>query len=223
VREGARVARIDEQGVIVRAEGRPDERIPARTVLWAAGVRASPLAETLGVPLDASGRVIVDDALRVPGFEEAFCLGDMAAQRNADGSVVPGVAPAALQGGRFVARQIAHQIHGGRGHLVFRYLSKGNLATIGRRRAVAEFGRLALSGFSAWALWLVVHLCFLVGFRNRYLVLYQWVWHYFTYQGGARLITGPRDVRFRWPAQPRRLAKSPASIRPTPVAAGGPP
>ena len=117
------------------------------------------------------------------------------------------MAPAAAQAGRFVAKQISLRVADlPTGE--FRYVNKGNLATIGRKAAVAEFGKAKLSGFVAWMLWLGVHICFLVGFRNRYVVLFQWVWHYFTNQGGARLITGPRDPLTGWPSQPRRLSKS---------------
>jgi NADH dehydrogenase len=150
--------------------------------------------------------VLVDSALNVPGYDEVFCVGDMAGCTDEAGVSVPGVAPAAMQQGKFVAQQIERRLQG-LSVRRFRYRNKGNLATIGRKAAVAEFGRVGLSGFVAWLLWLCVHLCFLVGFRNRYLVLVQWMWHYFTYQRGARLITGRPDQPFSWPSQPRRLAK----------------
>jgi len=203
--------------VVVNDEHGAEVLIGASTVLWGAGVRGSPLAETLGVPLDRGGRVIVGKSLNVPGYDEVFCVGDMAACSDADGTLVPGVAPAAMQQGNFVAQAIIGRIHNQPKVLEFRYADKGKLATIGRSAAVAELKGLKLSGFVAWVLWLCVHICFLVGFRNRYLVLCQWVWHYFTFQGGARLITGSRDLRISWPTQPRRLAITRPSREPAPI------
>jgi len=205
VRPGARVTKVDAQTLEISHESGATS-IPAATVLWAAGVRASELTAVLGVPLDPGGRVVVDATLNLPGYDEVFCIGDMAACADASGRVVPGVAPAAMQQGRFVAGQIDRRLQG-QNVTRFRYVDKGNLATIGRSAAVAEFGKLGLSGFSAWVLWLTVHICFLVGFRNRFVVLLQWVWHYLTSRGGARLITGV-GTDLRWPAQPRRLARS---------------
>lgn len=220
VRRGARVVRIDRGGVVVQDQHGVEAHIGASTVLWGAGVRGSPLSETLGVPLDRAGRVLVTESLNVPGYDEVFCVGDMAACTDVAGVQVPGVAPAAIQQGRFAAKAIVARIHDQSTLPSFRYVDKGKLATIGRRAAVAELGRLRLSGFIAWVLWLGVHICFLVGFRNRYLVLCQWVWHYFTFHGGARLITGPRDLHMAWPTQPRRLSitrvsgeRAPASAR----------
>src|SRR5690606_17270250 len=146
------------------------KKIPAATVLWAAGVRASSLGETLGVPLDSGGRVIVDQSLNVPGYDEVFCVGDMAACTDAQGRSVPGVAPAAMQQGKFVARQVERRLQG-KATEAFVYKDKGSLATISRSAAVAEFSKAKISGFVAWLLWLGVHICFLVGFRNRYIVL----------------------------------------------------
>ncbi len=207
VQTNAKVTSIEPSAVtVVRGEGAP-QVIPAANVIWAAGVKASALTATLGVPLDRGGRVIVDRSLNVGGYDEVFAIGDLAACQNPDGSPVPGVAPAAAQAGRFVARQIVLRVRG-LDTEEFQYVNKGNLATIGRKAAVAEFGRAKLSGFAAWLLWLAVHICFLIGFRNRYIVLFQWVWHYFTNQGGARLITGTRNPHSGWPSQPRRLAKS---------------
>jgi NADH:ubiquinone reductase (H+-translocating) len=206
VQTSAKVTTIEHNAVtVVRNDGQP-QTIPAANVIWAAGVKASALTESLGVPLDRGGRVIVDSGLNVPGYDEVFAIGDLAACKNPDGSAIPGVAPAASQAGRFVARQIVRRVYG-LPTSPFRYVNKGNLATIGRKAAVAEVGSAKLSGFVAWALWLLVHICFLVGFRNRYIVLFQWVWHYFTNQGGARLITGTRNPHSGWPSQPRRLAK----------------
>lgn len=207
VRQETRVVDIHRQGVLVRDADGTEHSVPASTVLWAAGVRAGSIAETLGVPLDRAGRVIVNGSLTVPGYDEVFCIGDMATCTDARGKLVPGIAPAAMQEGRFVAGAIERRVQSRPPPPRFSYRDKGKLATIGRSAAVAEFGRLELSGFGAWLLWLLVHICFLVGFRNRYLVMCQWVWHYFTYQGGARLITGPREL-LAWPSQPRRLARS---------------
>ena len=158
--------------------------IPTRTVLWAAGVQASPLARTLGVPLDRAGRVLVEPDLSVPGHPEVFVIGDLAAVPN-----VPGVAPAAIQEGTHTAKNIERMI-AGQPSLPFRYHDKGSLATIGRAAGVADFGRIKLSGFLAWSAWLGVHIFFLIGFRNRLLVILQWAWAYVTFQRGARLITG---------------------------------
>ncbi|MBI2963719.1 MAG: NAD(P)/FAD-dependent oxidoreductase [Deltaproteobacteria bacterium] len=172
-----------------------DERIESRTVLWAAGVAASPLARTLGVPLDRAGRVLVEADLSVPGHPEAFVVGDLAACLDETARPLPGVAPAAIQAGRHAARNILRAASG-RSSEPFRYLDRGNLATIGRAAAVADFGFLRISGAIAWLLWIVVHIFFLIGFRNRAIVLLEWAWAYFTSQRGARLITG--DVRRRF-------------------------
>jgi NADH:ubiquinone reductase (H+-translocating) len=178
------VTRINDHEVCIG-----DTTIPTRTVLWAAGVQASPLARSLGVPLDRAGRVIVEPDLSVPGHREVFVIGDLAAVNNDDGSLVPGVAPAAIQEGTHTAKNIARMMNG-QPTLPFRYRDKGSLATIGRAAGVADFGRLKLSGFIAWFAWLAVHIFFLIGFRNRVLVILQWAWAYITYQRGARLITG---------------------------------
>jgi NADH dehydrogenase len=166
-----------------------DMAIATRTVLWGAGVQASPLAKSLGVPLDRAGRVIVNDDLTVPGHPEVFVIGDLAAVKQAGGSLVPGVAPAAIQEGTHAARNVARAV-AGQPLRPFRYRDKGSLATIGRAAAVADLGRVKLSGFPAWAAWLGIHIFFLIGFRNRVLVILQWAWAYITYQRGARLITG---------------------------------
>ncbi|MGH7897352.1 MAG: NAD(P)/FAD-dependent oxidoreductase, partial [Candidatus Binatia bacterium] len=189
------VTGIDEGGVSAGAE-----RIAARTVLWAAGVAASPLARTLGVPLDRSGRVLVEPDLSVPGHPEAFVIGDLAALKDTAGRAVPGLAPAAMQEGRHAARNVLRRL-AGRPTEPFRYVDKGNLATIGKAAAVADFGFLRLSGFLAWLLWIVVHILFLIGFRNRVIVVFDWAWAYFTSQRSARLITGDVD---RLPGPPRR-------------------
>jgi len=167
-----------------------DHAIPARTVLWAAGVEASPVAKSLGVELDRAGRVVVQPDLTIAGHPEVFVIGDLAATRKEDGSPIPGVAPAAIQEGVHTARNIARAIEG-QPLRRFHYRDKGSLATIGRAAAVAEVGRVHISGFVAWVAWLVIHIFFLIGFRNRLLVLLEWAWAYLTYQRGARLITRP--------------------------------
>jgi NADH dehydrogenase len=177
--------------------------IPTRTVLWAAGVQASPLARSLGAPLDRAGRVLVAPDLSVPGHPEVFVIGDLAAVTQADGKPVPGVAPAAIQEGTHTAKNIARMLDG-QPTLPFSYFDKGSLATIGRAAGVADFGRIHLSGFIAWAAWLGVHIFFLIGFRNRLLVMLQWAWAYVTFQRGARLITGSAGVS---PAADGRLAR----------------
>jgi len=185
VRAGARVTGVDAEGVMLG-----EERILARTVIWAAGVAASPLARTLGAPLDRAGRVVVDATLALPGHHDVFVIGDLAAVQQGD-KLVPGVAPAAIQMGRHVARQI-RRVLAGQPPEPFRYLDKGSFATIGRGKAVGEtFGGLTLWGFPAWIAWLGIHIFFLIGFRSRVLVLFQWAYSYVTFRRGARLITGP--------------------------------
>ncbi|HEY0157536.1 MAG TPA: NAD(P)/FAD-dependent oxidoreductase [Thermoanaerobaculia bacterium] len=181
---GANVTELTDRGV--RAG---DRVIPTHTVLWGAGVQASPLARSLGVPLDRAGRVLVEPDLTVPGHKEIFVLGDLAAARQHDGSFVPGVAPAAIQAGQHTALNLQRAVEG-QPLRAFKYRDKGSLATIGRAAAVADFGRVRFGGFLAWMAWLVIHLFFLIGFRNRFLVITQWAWAYLTYQRGARLITG---------------------------------
>ena len=183
------VRTIDREGVQAG-----NERIAARTVLWAAGVAASPLARTLGVPLDKAGRVIVGADLRVPGHPNVFIAGDLAALTQ-DGKPVPGLAPAAKQMGAYVARAIKAELEGGP-VAPFRYRHAGSLATIGRMAAVADFGRFTLSGLPAWWFWLLVHIFFLIGFRNRMMVFTDWAWSYWTYQRSARIIFElPDDTR----------------------------
>lgn len=193
--EKARQA-IEQLGVTVLT-GRPVEamagdhvvvgnaHIPAHTVIWAAGVRASPAADWLDADADHAGRAFVEPDLSIAGFPEIYVIGDTAAFREESGRFLPGVAPVAKQQGRHVARQILS----GRSE-PFRYRDYGNLATIGRHRAVAEIGRLRLSGTLAWLLWCTAHIFFLVGFRNRLVVGASWLWNYLTFERGARLITG---------------------------------
>jgi NADH:ubiquinone reductase (H+-translocating) len=184
VRTGTTVTGINAGGV-----GIGTERITARTVLWAAGVAASPLARTLDVPLDRAGRVQVEPDLTIPGHPEVFVIGDLASLIQ-DGAPVPGVAPAALQEAEHTARNIERALRGDP-LLPFHYHDKGSLATIGRGRGIAQLGRFRLWGWIAWLTWLFVHIFFLIGFRNRFAVLFSWAWSYVTYDRGARLITGP--------------------------------
>ena len=182
---GAQVTGIDEHGVYLGAES-----IRAATVIWAAGVSATALTERLGAPLDRAGRVLVNHDLTVPGHHNVFAIGDMTYLEQ-DGKPLPGVSPVAMQMGRRVARNIRNDL-AGKPYEEFRYFDKGSMATIGRKAAIAEIGKLHLSGFIAWMAWLTVHIFFLIGFRNRFAVLFNWAWSYFTYQRGARLITGRR-------------------------------
>ena len=182
VRTAAKVTEVDGEGVAVGPE-----RVPARTVLWAAGVAASGLGRTLGAPLDRAGRVLVTPGLTVPGRSDLFVIGDLAALEQ-DGKPVPGVAPAAIQMGRHAGDQIRRALRG-EPLKRFRYDDRGMLATIGRAAAVAVFRRARLSGIVAWWAWLAVHIFFLIGFRNRFLVLFGWAWTYLTFRRGARLIT----------------------------------
>ena len=166
-----------------------ETRLPAAVILWAAGVAASPLGKKLGAPVDRAGRVLVNPDLSLPGHPEVFVIGDLAALKDENGKWLPGVAPVAMQEGKATAHNIAAELKGEpRKH--FHYFNKGNLATIGRAAAVAEFGKIHISGFLAWLAWLFIHIFFLIGFRNRIIVLVQWAWSYFTYERAARLITG---------------------------------
>ncbi|MCW0377106.1 NAD(P)/FAD-dependent oxidoreductase [Xanthomonas sacchari] len=182
---GVPVADIDAHGYRLG-----DAFVPARTVVWAAGVAASPLAKTLQAPLDRSGRVQVQPDLSVPGHPELFVAGDLAALQQADGRPVPGVAPAAKQMGRHVADTLRRRLRGDTASVPFRYADYGNLATIGRMAAIVHLGRLQLSGVLAWWFWLAAHVFFLIGFRNRVVVLLNWAWAYWSYQRAARIILG---------------------------------
>ncbi len=170
-----------------------DERISASVVLWAAGVAASPLGRKLGVPVDGVGRVLVQPDLSIPNHPEVFVIGDLAALRDENGKMLPGVAPVAIQQGDWVAETVARDLEN-RPRGSFHYHDKGSLATIGRAAAVAQFGKFELSGYLAWLAWLFVHILFLIGFRNRLLVMIQWSWSYLTYERGARLITGSDEL-----------------------------
>jgi NADH dehydrogenase len=217
VRLNTRVVAVDATGVTVNAGDR-DERIGARTILWAAGVRASPLGASLGARCDASGRVEVLPDLSVPGYPEVFVIGDLAKVAHRDGSVVPGVAQGALQAGRHAARLIAAEVRGSRAvapsaRAAFQYRSRGNLATIGRAEAVVATRYFARHGMLAWVLWWVIHIFFLIGYRNRILTVFHWGWSWLTFQRGARLITGPVG---RLP--PIGAVAGDGRLEPTPVA-----
>jgi NADH dehydrogenase len=187
VRTNAMVTNI-EDGIVSVGK----EKIPASVILWGAGVAASSLGKMLGVPVDRAGRVIVQPDLTVPGHPEVFIAGDLASATRNNGQPVPGVAPAAIQMGKFTARQIKRSVEG-KQRENFEYWDKGSLATIGRSRAVADFGKLHISGYFAWLAWLFIHLLFLIGFRNRLFVLSEWAWAYLTYNHSARLITDPQE------------------------------
>jgi NADH dehydrogenase len=197
IHTGTPVTHIDAGGVTLGDDMLGDgtlgeARIATHTVLWAAGVAASPLARSLGVPLDRAGRVSVADDLSVPGHPDIFIAGDLATLQS-NGKPVPGVAPAAKQMGTHVAATLRARIHG-RVATPFRYRDWGNLATIGRRAAVVDLGKLRFSGFLAWSFWLAAHIFFLIGFRNRLVVLLDWAMAYWTHQRNARIILGDDDA-----------------------------
>jgi len=185
--------------------------LPAAVIIWAAGVAASPLGKKLDAPLDRVGRVMVNPDLSIPGHPEVFVIGDLATLKDEDGKPLPGVAPVAMQEGRATARNIARDLHE-QPRQNFHYFDKGSLATIGRAAAVAEFGKVHISGFIAWLSWLFVHVFFLIGFRNRIIVLIQWAWSYLTYERGARLITGSTDLP-SWPELSRETEASATARR----------
>lgn len=183
-----------------------DERIDAGLVVWAAGVRASELLAKLPVDRDRAGRVLVNEDLTLPGWPQVFVIGD-AAYLEQGGTAIPGVAPAAIQEGKHTGRNVVRVLRGD-APLPFRYRDKGSLATIGRAAAVADLGRLHLSGFVAWAAWIVVHLFYLIGFRNRLIVMLEWAWEYLTWDKGARLITGDIFGAPRGPGGPHQGSRS---------------
>ncbi|HSJ30647.1 MAG TPA: NAD(P)/FAD-dependent oxidoreductase [Longimicrobiales bacterium] len=191
VRTGAMVTEIGDDHVSIG-----DERIEAENVFWAAGVSASKLGARLGVETDRAGRVLVERDCSVPGHPEVFVAGDLASLKREDGSPVPGVAQGAIQMGKHAARQILRDLEQ-KPRESFHFVDKGDLATIGRAAAVARIGGLKLSGFVAWMIWVVVHIMYLIGFRNRVLVMMQWGWAYLTYHRGIRLITGDRQVELQ--------------------------
>ncbi len=187
VRTGARVTSVDEAGVTL-TESAGTSRIASRTVMWAAGVAASPLGQTLGAALDRAGRVMVQPDLSLPGHPEIFVIGDLA-HIDCNGKPVPGVSPAAKQMGRCAARNILARLEG-RATRAFSYIDYGSLATIGRKSAVALLGKVQLSGIPAWLTWLFAHIYFLIGFRNRIIVMIDWAWAYFSFQRYARIVIG---------------------------------
>jgi NADH:quinone reductase (non-electrogenic) len=202
---GAKVTGVDADGVMIG-----DERIRASTVLWGAGVRAADVGRTLGAEVDGSGRVVVGPDLTIPGHPEVFVVGDMSRSMNVDGKPLPGVALVAMQQGWYVAdlikRELAGKSSGAREP--FKYHDLGQMATIGRSRAIAEFGKLRLSGWFAWWFWLIVHIYRLSGFRNRLSVLIQWAWSYLTFTRGARLIVGKE-----WRAYPEAASQPEATAQ----------
>jgi NADH dehydrogenase len=180
-------------GTVVLRSGESTETLQARTILWTAGVKSSPLGEALakrtGAELDRSGRVKVASDFTIPGHPEIFVIGDLAHFARQDGKPLPGLASVAIQEGRYVGQAIRRRLRG-KSPREFHYIDKGNLAIIGRNAGVADFGRLRLAGFPAWLLWLFVHIYYLIGFDNKLLVLFQWAWNYLTRKRGAQLITG---------------------------------
>jgi len=220
---------LEELGVEVRLEQNikdiregeielEDEIIEAENIIWGAGVRASPVCDTLGVEQDKAGRLMVEPDCSLPGHPEAFALGDIVNLTDAKGRQVPGVSPAALQMGKYVARVIAGQVDGRTGHPPFTYFDKGNMATIGRSKAIAQIRKLEFAGFPAWLAWLFVHLIFLVGFRNKVAVLIQWFYSYVTYRRGSRIIAGlDRIFKTGNPeARPASKAEKRSATKPAP-------
>jgi NADH dehydrogenase len=218
VRNRTRVTQIAADHVMLDWAG-GSERLATQTVIWAAGVSASPLAKELaaatGAALDRAGRITVEPDLSLPGHPEILVLGDMANFPHQTGSGLPGVAPVAIQQGKYVAKLIAARLRG-RQMPPFHYRELGNMATIGRSAAVADFGKLQFSGFVAWVLWLVIHLMNLISFRNRLLVLVQWGWNYLTYDRSARLITNPPEDGTPTGTPPTALAAPLAGAANTP-------
>jgi len=194
IRTGVRATDLTEDGLKVG-----NEFIPCRVKIWAAGNNASFVGKSLGVAVDRVGRVVVQEDLTIPGHPEVQVIGDLANFTGKDGNPLPGVSPVAMQQGRHAARNILGMIEG-RKPQRFWYFDKGSMATIGRNKAVADLHLLHLSGLSAWVAWLFVHILFLVGFRNRVVVLFQWAWAYLTFNKGARLITRNFQAETRPPA-----------------------
>jgi NADH:ubiquinone reductase (H+-translocating) len=217
------LARLTKLGVEVRTNVRVETigenflrladgtRMESANIIWAAGVAAHPLSRTLGIDLDRAGRVLVNPDLSVPEHPEVFAIGDLALVRDRRGQIVPGVSPAAMQMARHVARIIEGELRSGvagPSRAAFDYWNKGTMATIGRSAAVAQLGKLEFNGWLAWAAWLLVHLIFLVGFRNKAAVLLQWTYSYFTYKRGSRIVTGIEEATTQKPA--RSAAQRPA-------------
>jgi NADH dehydrogenase len=192
VKTDTMVTKLSPGKVTFRNKDGSEETIDAAVTLWAAGVQASPLGKALGVPTDRNGRVLVDSHANIAGHPEVFILGDLAAFTQ-DGEFLVGVAPVAIQMGRYAASTIKRDLRN-EARKPFHYLDKGTMATIGRSKAIAQIRKLHLSGFIAWAAWLFIHILFLIGFRNRVAVLLEWMWSYFTFETGARLITGSQEL-----------------------------
>jgi NADH dehydrogenase len=186
IRLNALVTGVDERGLTLKS----GDRIEAATRLWAAGVQASPLGRGMGVEVDRAGRVLVNPDLSIPGHPNVFVAGDLAALNGKDGKQLPGVAQVAMQQGRAAAKNIVRSV-AGESTAPFRYKDLGNMATIGRNRAVADIHGIHLHGFIAWVIWLTIHLINLIGFRNRFVVMTQWIWSYLTFYRRVRLITNP--------------------------------
>ncbi len=184
VHTGAPVAHIDESGVAFK----DGTRLSASMVVWAAGIRGTSFAKKLGLNLDRIGRVIVGTDCSIPDHREVFAIGDMAAMTDANGTQVPGLCPAAIQQGQYVATTIKAEL-AGKPRKPFTYFDKGTMATVGRRRAIAKVNKLELSGVIAWLAWMAIHVFFLIGFHNRFVVMFNWAWQYITWKRGARLIT----------------------------------
>lgn len=204
VRLQTRVEGVSNEGVML-----PEGLLPAKTVLWAAGVEAGPLSRGLGVALDRLGRVVVKADLSIPDVQNAYAIGDLACCSGVDGTPLPGLAPVAMQQGRHVARVIIDKV-AGHPPKPFVYVDKGIMATVGRASGIAQSGRFRLSGMLGWLAWLFIHILFLIGFRNRAVVLFQWAWAYVTYGRSARLITGfahPKDPLAVEPMVSRSAAK----------------
>ncbi len=186
VRVNTLVKNIEEARVFLA-----DETIHAATIIWGAGIQASTIANKINTPRDRAGRFILEPDLTLPGYKNVFAIGDTTSFTHQTGKPLPGVSPVAIQMGSCAAENILHAMKG-EAYKTFSYFDKGSMATIGRHAAIAEMGKIHLSGFIAWVAWLFIHLIFLIGFRNRAAALFNWVWSYFTYQRGARLITGKK-------------------------------
>ena len=221
VRTRTMMTDINPERLTLKSGDRTEE-LSARTVIWAAGVKASPLGSALaraaGIETDRSGRVPVEPDLSVPGRADVFVIGDLAHFSHPDGDPLPGIAPVAMQQGRYVSRLIQQRLRG-RSEPPFRYRDRGTMATIGRNRAVAEIRRWGFSGYLAWLLWLFVHLFYIVEFQNRLLVAVQWAWNYFTWNRAARLITGESPL----PLATREMTACAAASTEQRAAAGEPP
>jgi NADH dehydrogenase len=212
VRLNARVTKVTAQGLHIG-----EEFIPVHTVFWAAGVQACPLGKSLGTPVDSSGRVIVQGNLTIPGHPEVFVVGDLADAKSAKtGEPVPGVAQGAIQMGHYAGSAIASEI-AGRSKVVdqalFSYFDKGSLAVIGKARAVAHVGGVNVKGFTAWIVWAIVHIAFLIGFRNRSIVLLNWFWNWMLNSRDARLITGNSQIEIELPRSPNFVSTEPVEER----------